>query len=382
MIETELLVTAIGKLKSNFPELNIELKETNNKNIQDAKLCITVEVEYQNSNPALNTNSNSMMYYGTTTEKQKTTNDISLIIMSKKNLTLKVLKEPMLEYFINDKKKNGQKIMIITEYITSPIMDYLKDQKIFFADAAGNAFINLNGLYIFKYDSLLNKRNISQKSKSIFYSSGLKMIFNVLCNYSLINQNYKKIAMASAISVGSVKTVIDGLIQEGYALITNNKKTLINKDKLFRKWIDEYAEKLRPKLVIGKYKFKNFITYKNWKKISLPSETFWGGEAASELCNEHIRAEKLTIYTNSNINEIINEWNIVQDKDGYLEILKIFWDYSNPEIITASKEQCYDKNINIVPVYLRYADLIISENERNIGAAQIIYEKYISGLLK
>lgn len=378
MIEIELLTMVINNLKKNFPELEIEVENIEKDKIYDAKLKITFTVEFEvkaNQYPYISTNNT----YGYKLERQKRTYTINLITLAQKNLSLKVLKEPMLEYFINDKRKNCQNIMIINEYVTSPIMEYLKEKNIFFSDAAGNTFINLMGLYIFKYDRLLNKQSISQKTQNIFYSSGLKLIYSILCNPDLINDRYNKIAQASTNSSGSVYLIINNLVREGYVLIKDKEKILIDKEKLYRKWIDGYAKNLRPKITLGKFRFKNFKDYKNWKSISLPSETFWSGEAASELCEEYLRAEKLILYTNKNIYDLIENLELIEDNDGYLEIFQSFWNF---KFIKTDGKMIQYENKNIVSAYLRYADLIISENERNMEAAKIIYEKYISHMLK
>ncbi|MBW2605184.1 MAG: hypothetical protein JRE28_12875, partial [Deltaproteobacteria bacterium] len=48
-----------------------------------------------------------------------------------------------------DPLNREEKTLMVTEYVTPPIADLLKELNIFFIDTAGNAYINEPGLYVF-----------------------------------------------------------------------------------------------------------------------------------------------------------------------------------------------------------------------------------------
>jgi len=348
MKEKELLLLVVRKLKENFPKLKIDLKQSKVKNIAGAFLDIAAE-NGQN-------------------------HQIELHVINRASTASGSLRNPMLDFYISEKMKSGRKIMIITEQVKKPAVSYLQDKNIFFADAAGNVFIELEGLFIFKYDSMLNRQKISQKTEKIFYPAGLKLIFSLLCDNALVNENIRAIAGISQISLGSAQSTIKGLINSGYVMIKDGKNILIEKEKLFERWIGEFAEKLRPKLFIGRYRFKNFNDHIKWRSLELPADTSWGGEAAAEFL-EKSRAGILTLYTSINADDIAERMNLVPDDNGKIEILKKFWTRSHKK---NNKQTRKEKGSNIAPDILIYADLINSENERNIETAEKLYEHFKS----
>ncbi|MGA7145328.1 MAG: hypothetical protein WBY47_12585, partial [Desulfobacterales bacterium] len=69
-----------------------------------------------------------------------------------------------------------EKVLMVTEYVTPPIADLLKELNIFFMDTAGNAYINEPPLYVFIKG---NKPQLALKAntqKRLFKPSGLRVV--------------------------------------------------------------------------------------------------------------------------------------------------------------------------------------------------------------
>lgn len=277
--------------------------------------------------------------------------------------------------------KNLKETILVSEYISRNTAYLLKKNNILFLDTVGNAYIKAGDLLIFTADKKRGEKAAVQKSKRAFYTSGLKTIFNLLVFPELINQPYRTTVKISKASLGSIGWIFQDLKKMGYVIqIDKKQKKLINKDKLFEKWIEGYGEKLRPNLLKGRYRPTNKTLHellKNSQDITIKfPDTFRGGEAAAELCTDYLKPENLTLYSADNILELIKTLKLVPDKTGPVEILEIFWDIDY-----------YKKNIpqnykaKIVPYHLIYADLVISGDERNLEGAKYLYEKHIQHLL-
>jgi hypothetical protein len=264
-------------------------------------------------------------------------------------------------------------IILVTDRVTAEMADLLRTANIFFIDASANAYIKAEGLFIYNYERSAVKKVSRKNAGSVFYAAGLKLIFNLLVSGELLNENYRKISEICDISVGTVAWIFHKLISEGYILSDGNStKILTNKQKLFKKWIENYPEKLRQKLIKGRYRFLNFESYKNWKNIVLKGPlSLWGAEAAAEKMDGYLNAKIITIYTKEDHIELAKKFKLLPDDNGNVEILEMFWDQDH-----------IDPNAETVHPLLAYTDLMISENERNFEGAGLIYEKYLSQIFQ
>lgn len=271
--------------------------------------------------------------------------------------------------------------ILVTEFVSRNSAYLLKKNNVFFLDTVGNAHLKAGDMLIFLADKSKNKKAGTQRVKRAFYGSGLKIIFNLLLFPGLINRSYRIIADVSKVSLGSIGWIFQDLKEMGYIIeIDKREKKIINKDKLFEKWIEGYGEKLRPNLLKGRYRFAlpDKARIKDPKEIfhSFPN-TFLGGEIAAELFSGYLKSEMFTLYSADNILEIIKRLKLIPDNTGSIEILDLFWDPGYYRENTG-----FPVESNIVPVHLVYADLIISGHERNLEGAKYLYEKHLQSVLQ
>ncbi|MFC2146256.1 type IV toxin-antitoxin system AbiEi family antitoxin [Acidobacteriota bacterium] len=274
-----------------------------------------------------------------------------------------------------------EKRVVISQHISNEIAYLLKEKKINFLDTHGNAYIQTDNVFIFTMDKHRVRKAADTRVRRTFYSSGLKLIFSLLNSPELINENYRHLSKVSGVSLGSIGWILKDLKEMNYLLLRDkNKKKLINKEKLLEKWIEDYADRLRPNLLKGHYRFAKDEIKKN--RISAIDEfkgTFWGSEIAAELCTGYLKAERFTLYTTDNIIDIIRKLKLIHDPNGPVEVLNVFWDtesgyYKCPNPQLPGKK--------VVPVILIYADLVISGDARNLEAAKVLYEKHLQNLLQ
>jgi len=123
---------------------------------------------------------------------------------------------------------------------------------------------------------------------------------------------------------------------------------------------------LRPKLKTKKYTWLN--KNKNWRKVKLPKETFWGGANAAELLTEYIIADKVELYTGLPFQDIMKALKIIPDEEGEITLTEIFWKGQE------------DKS-NVIDPMLIYADLLNDPNPRYIETANKIYKENVQDKL-
>lgn len=269
-----------------------------------------------------------------------------------------------------DQFNREENALLITEYVTPPIADQLKELNIFFIDTAGNAFINELPLYVFVKGNKPRLTLREEPQKRLFKPSGLKTIFALLSNPGLVNKPYRDIAEAADVALGTIGWLIKDLKEMGFCTEFNkNNRKLWNLEKLIKRWVEAYPEQLRPKVIRGRFETTN---HNWWEEIDIKMyKAFWGGEVAAANLTNYLKPTQVTIYTNEPLGKLVLKNKLRKATKGSVEILTRFWNF---------KYELEDQNV--VPPILIYADLVATADPRNIEAAGIIYEKYLDRLIR
>lgn len=260
--------------------------------------------------------------------------------------------------------------LLVTSYVNPVMADALRRSGINFIDSAGNAYIDRLPVFIFVKGNKANKKqNITFQGKA-FNLSDLKMVYALLCNEGVLNRPYREIARVSCVALGTVGPVIENLKKLGFILDMGSRgKKIVNKKALFDRWCLDYVEKLRPKLLLGRYKGpENF-----WQEGLLSSDFGqWGGEVAAFKLTHYLKPQNVVIFARENaLKNIILQNRLKRTEYGNVEILKKFW----PEDQAGT-----DKSI--VHPFIIYAELLGINNQRTIETAKMIYDKDIAGYFR
>jgi len=255
---------------------------------------------------------------------------------------------------INDKhySQNNFNTLLVADYISSQVEEYLLERKISFINASGKVFLHQDQFLL--YFDYPNKSNQSRVLGAAFESTGIKFIFHLLNEPGSINRSYHELANITGVSAGSITNIIKDLKRNGFVYTLNSKRILRNKNELLDQWYVVYGRKVRPKISIGKYRLINSPL-----QTQLPKGCLWGGEVAAEFLNLNLRSQDQIIYTEMDPIQVIKELRLIPDENGQLELLKVFW---NTDI-------SYEHNNKVVPGILIYTDLMLSGNDRNIEVA-------------
>ena len=269
------------------------------------------------------------------------------------------------------KRTQDLPLLIASKYITPKSKNILKEKKINYIDSFGNAYINLEHLKIYVEQGNA-KPYYSEYSNLLTQTSG-QIIFQLLRNPEQINETQRYLSLASKVSLGSVSKCIAALLDEGFVVKWNNeqKYQLVRREELLDKWIAILNEKILPANKIGKYTFSTQING-NWKTQFLNDEALWAGEPAAALITNYLNPEAFTLFTDKKKSEILTQLKLVPDSKGEITLYTPFWRDSYPMESVANM-----KHKNVVHPLIIYAQLIYSNNTRNIETAQLIYNEYI-----
>ena len=260
-------------------------------------------------------------------------------------------------------KRFDAPFLFVTEYVTQPQAEKMRELKMNFLDAAGNAFINAPGFFVF----ITGKKGSRSKQKSIniFRPAGMKMIFAFLQKDGFENADYRTIAAETGLTHTTVGRVFADLEKAGFLIRrAGDKRFLTNKVELLKRWTISYGEQFRAALKPVRYSSTKH-TGRWWEKINIKEyKAFWGGETGGAILTKHLKPQNATIYADSNLPKLQAKYGLIKDEKGEMEILRRFWNFG--EFGDAA------------PPLVVYADLLATADERNLETAQIIYDEYLA----
>lgn len=305
-------------------------------------------------------------------------NKKELILIDKEEVCVIIKGEVRPSYLsnINHLQENKKLILIIGDYITPKAKEKLRQNNINYIDSFGNAYFNLRKLKIHIEHN--NARPIYGKNTNkAFTKSGAQVIFRLLEDENTIHLSHRNLAAKSNVSLGTISNVINSLFDLGFLVKWKNKNEyqLVRKVQLLEKWIELYNEKILPAFFVGKYRMTSANEF-NWKNISSDKQALWSGEPGAAILTKYLNPEKFTLYTTKSKIDTMKDYHLLPDKHGNIKVYKPFWGMD--ENYSLLQKEISD---SIVHPLLIYAELIYSDNSRNIETAQLIYNEYIKSNL-
>ena len=260
--------------------------------------------------------------------------------------------------------KDHAPLIIIADHIFPKIKEELRNHNIAYLEANGNIWLKF-GKTLLWIDANKTLPEEKEKINRAFTKTGLKVLFDFLRYETLINAPYREIAQRAEIALGNVNYILNGLKEKGFILKMNKDEyKLTNKEELLNAWMTKYAEKLKPELEIGTFRFLKEEDFVNWKRLPIkPGKTWWGGEPAGNLFTDYLKPAVLTLYTLETRNDLIKHYRLIPDPKGNVKVYKKFWKYD-------------EVNDNTVPPLLIYTDLMNTGDHRCIETAQKIYNEF------
>lgn len=254
-----------------------------------------------------------------------------------------------------DNNNNFNNTVLLCHSLSPALQQYCIENRINFIDGAGNMFILTPNHYL----HISGNKNESFVKRTNGMSIGImKLLFVLLSDDHAINYTYREIAELAGISLGMVGKGFDYLENKNLYRQGRYGRRFTHLPELYLSWIREYDSVLRPK--IKKMTLSGDVS---WKNISLLPGEYWTGEVAGyELSKGYLQPEMIKIFTPFPFNERRKDFGLRPDPTGRHELMQPFW----------------GKSFRMGPTgyaLLTIAELIASQDDRNIETARIINEQ-------
>jgi hypothetical protein len=260
---------------------------------------------------------------------------------------------------IDQLERLGQPALLVTNYVTPPLADALKERGIAFIDAAGNAYLNHPPLLVWvkgqKPKETLVTANLTTRT---FNPSGIQVLFPLLCHPDWADRPYREIAQLAGVAHGTVGWVLAELPKLGFMAEIAGKRRLLQPERLLQQWVEAYARTLRPRLLLGRF----HAAHLDWHKTLNPGKYGFllGGEPAAARLTSHLRPGTVTLYGPKVEPRLLLDHRLQPDPQGKVEILRRFWRFDNDDP-------------SITPLPLVYADLLAIGDARCLETAKLFY---------
>jgi len=263
----------------------------------------------------------------------------------------------------------GRAPLLITDYVTPPVADRLREQHQQFADAAGNVYVEGPNFLVYVVGRKPVTTEGATRPNTAFTTTGLRVLFALMCDPTLEGRPYRAVAAAAGVALGAVPRIFADLRRAGILIVTQDRRRLFATRRLLDEWALVYARTLRAKNLAGTYVVANFGTWADWPLQ--PPDQLWGGEPAAHLLVRYLRPGILTIYADKLPPALIVAQRLVRakphDQDHLLEVRKPFW----------GKALNMQTGRTVHPI-LVYADLLATGDARCIETAQLVYEQELA----
>ncbi len=265
--------------------------------------------------------------------------------------------------------------LLIAPYLTPELANHCRQIELPFIDTAGNAYLQAPGLFVFVKGERRPEQLTTMGTGGGGTATALRMVFALLCRPELLNAPYREIVDAAGVALGAVGWVHFDLQARRYVTAGKKKgnRRLLEPQRLFDEWVTNYPIKLRPKLNPRRFRAPNADW---WKTAQLQKGTYWGGEVAADRLTHHLKPAAFTVYiepgqARENLAALVGTRRLRADPTGDVEVLDTFWTF--PGDATQP---------DLVPPVLIYADLIATQDTRNLEIARLIRERFIENVLR
>ena len=283
---------------------------------------------------------------------------------------------PQLKQRINAWKKKNlcEKVAIFSDYIPSSLAQLMREEKIWFVDTAGNAYLEIpDKLLIYVTGNRLHR--VATLKGQYFTEAGAKVLFYLLKHGPDIKATYREISAATSVSLDKISKLLNELkddativgLQQGCYEVRDPRR-------LLDMWVDTFVAKLHPKIVLGHYRSPYGEDIAALLEAGLQDNALEnvvvGGEYAADLLTGYLRATSLTLYVPvEEIQSIQRNLKLAPSEDGSIEVCAAF----APEIGNLSKKHGF---VLADPV-LVYAELLATDDPRCGETALLIKENHL-----
>lgn len=254
-------------------------------------------------------------------------------------------------------------ILLLARHVPRPVAEHLIDAHVNFADDAGNVHLTLGDRYNWTAIGRPAPQPASERRPNS--PAQLQLLFQFATHPDSANWPVRGLELAAGISKSKAAQARRQLLADGFLTYKGKEYQLGPKDTLAERLTSGYAQVLRPKLVIGRFRFaeKSPELFLTRLKNNVPPNVRYaltGGYAASHL-QRYYRGSEVSLFIEPVHRRTPQELRLLPDRDGPVTLLRAFG------------EVVYWRELDgqmVASPWLIYAELLASNDPRALEAAR------------
>lgn len=271
--------------------------------------------------------------------------------------------------------------ILLTDFLPGPLADVLDRAQIDYVDAAGNMSLRWPGKLYVRVRGAAPIRAAEATAGQLTTPTGLVVIFTLLAEGNREARPYRTVAEKSGVSLAAVGRVAAELRRRGFLVLQGRKRRLLRRRReLLDLWIGGYSERLRPRLVVGRFQAaERDLAPALARFVDQARETGIGwaltGGFAADLLTGHYRGDQLVLFVESWRPDVTAALRWLPAREGPITVLRAL----SPGV---TREPLMRDALPVAHPLLVYAELLFEGHEREIETARLVYEQYLAGLAR
>lgn len=266
--------------------------------------------------------------------------------------------------------------LLMTEHVTPGIAKELRRLHAQFIDAAGNAFLERDGLFIWVTGN--RPERVHEREPRRLHTASLKLLCVLLQHDPLLldAMNHRDLAQAAGIALGGVGRILREFERREWIRRTGpDAMTLQPEAAMLRRWDEGYAEILRPRLFLQACRMKKGGQVRDLvprlAKAKLHEHVTLGGELGAALLTEHLRPTTATLHiADIEAREVMRRLDLLPDRAGDVVLIRAF----GTRNATLEKAK---KAAHLADPLLQRAELLVRRDDRLREVAEMLRTEHI-----
>ena len=211
--------------------------------------------------------------------------------------------------------------LLLLPYANPPLVAALREAKVPFIDAAGNAWIVRPPLAV----SIEGRRPVERhvRGRPALLSGGLQLVFALLVDPEAIRQPYRELARRGGVSLGTVANTLAWLREQGHVVAGVDGPVIADRGRLQERWELGYLEVLRDALLLGRARPAGGAPLEALATRPSPGSVL-GGELAAAILTGRLVPAQASVHVTKPLEAVLAELRLVPDPAGPVTLLRRF----------------------------------------------------------
>lgn len=288
------------------------------------------------------------------------------------------------------------------DYIAPQRAAYLRTAGQHYIDTVGNVHLRLPPLVLEVQGKAPTRKRRGKKSARrlgaavsesrtdvvrVWRGAALRLLFQLLCNPTLAERPQREVARLTGCAPGTVMLLYQDLRLLGNLVPLGGKRQRFAPDRALRdRWIVEYGQKLRPKLLLQNFEIRDLDRWKSFDASM--HDALWGAESAAQRLGADLVPGIETLYVHEIRASLLKAAGLRASPGGRVELRQAFWGTpacASPLDQLHTNRPATDPLIRngepsaLTPTLLVVADLMATRDGRCQAAAEMILNNHLDG---